>query len=142
MGKSSGHLIFLSLSNIPNSHRNKPEAKALIGYLPIIKAKNSISRYSDSLRKLQREIFHKCLEILLTSIANKPELNFVVHDNIVTFVLRISIIIADMLEANMIANIYHPSKSKRPCGLCLVYKDNLNNTNQLDIMPRTLYNVQ
>jgi hypothetical protein len=46
MGKSSGHPIFLSLGNIPNSKRNKPESKALIGYLPILKAKDSKTKKS------------------------------------------------------------------------------------------------
>ncbi|RIB27715.1 hypothetical protein C2G38_2159899 [Gigaspora rosea] len=37
MGKSSGHSIFLLLENVPNYQRNKPEAKTLIGYFPILK---------------------------------------------------------------------------------------------------------
>jgi len=46
MDKSSGHPIFLSLGNIPNSKRNKPESKALIRYLPILKAKDSKTKKS------------------------------------------------------------------------------------------------
>ena len=48
MGKSSGHPIFLSLGNIPNYQRNKPESKALIRYLPILKAKDSKTKNSNS----------------------------------------------------------------------------------------------
>ena len=57
MEKSSGHPVFLSLGNIPNSQRNKPESKALIGYLPILKAKDSKTKNSESFRKLQRTVF-------------------------------------------------------------------------------------
>jgi hypothetical protein len=116
MGKSSGHPIFLSLGNIPNSQRNKPESKALIGYLPILKAKDSKTKGSENFRKLQREVFQKCIAILLKPIVEGPELHFVIQGNIVTFIPRISIIIADMAEANKFANIYQPSTTKRPCG--------------------------
>ncbi|RIB24181.1 hypothetical protein C2G38_2169273 [Gigaspora rosea] len=51
MGKSSSHPIFLSLGNIPNYQRNKPESKALIGYLPILKAKNTKTKNSKKFRK-------------------------------------------------------------------------------------------
>src|SRR5689334_12021879 len=51
MGKSSGYPIFLSLGNIPNHQKNKPESKALVRYLPILKAKNSKTKQSDKFRK-------------------------------------------------------------------------------------------
>src|ERR1044072_9132285 len=38
LGKSSEHPIYLTLGNISNWRRNKPDAKAVIGYLPKIKA--------------------------------------------------------------------------------------------------------
>jgi hypothetical protein len=53
MEKSSEHPIFLSLGNISNFQRNKPESKALIGYLPILKAKDSRTKNSEEFRKLQ-----------------------------------------------------------------------------------------
>jgi len=57
MGKSSGHPLFLSLGNIPNCQRNKPESKALVAYLPIIKAKDAKTKNSENFRKLQRNVF-------------------------------------------------------------------------------------
>ncbi|RIB16994.1 hypothetical protein C2G38_2246681 [Gigaspora rosea] len=47
MEKSSGHPMFLSLGNIPNHQRNKPESKVLIGYLSILKAMDSKTKNSD-----------------------------------------------------------------------------------------------
>jgi hypothetical protein len=137
MGKSSGHPIFLSLGNIPNHQRNKPESKALVGFLPIMKAKDSKTRDSDDFRKMQRVLFHKCMSILLKPIVNEPELHFVIRGNIITFIPRISFIISDMLEANKFANVYQSSSARRPCGKCLVLNDDLNNTNLTDIIPRT-----
>jgi hypothetical protein len=49
MGKSSGHPIFLSLGNIPNHQRNKLESKALVRFLPIMKAKDSKTKNSEDL---------------------------------------------------------------------------------------------
>ena len=137
MGKSSGHPIFLSLGNIPNHQRNKPESKALIGYLPILKAKDSKTKNSDNFRKLQREVFHKCMSILLKPIIEGPELHFVIRGRIITFIPRISTIIADMLEANKFANVYQPASSAKPCAKCLVSRDDLNNTNLTSIILRT-----
>ena len=137
MGKSSGHPLFLSLGNIPNHQRNKLESKALIGYLPILKAKDSKMKKSDRFRKVQREIFQKCISIFLKPIVEEPELHFVVRGNIITFIPRISIIIMNMAEADKFANVYQPASSRRPCGKCLVSKDDLNNTNLIKIIPRT-----
>jgi hypothetical protein len=142
MGKSSGHPIFLSLGNIPNSQRNKPESKALIGYFPILKAKDSKTKNSESFRQLLRDVFQKCITILLRPIVDGPEFHFAVCGNIVTFVPRISMILADLAEANKIANVYQPSTSKRPCYSCLVSKDDLNNLNIKNILPRTPKNMR
>lgn len=137
MGKSSGHPMFLSLGNIPNHQRNKPESKALIGYLPILKAMDSKTKNSDKFRTAQREVFQKCLSTLLEPIVEGPELHFVVRGDIITFIPRISIIIADMVEADKFTNVYQPSCSRRPCAKCLVSRDDLNNTNLTEIIPRT-----
>jgi hypothetical protein len=137
MGKSSGHPIFLSLGNIPNSKRNKPESKALIGYLPILKAKDSKTKKSKDFRKFQREVFQKCMTILLKPIAEEPELHYVIRGNIITFIPRISVIIADMAEADKFANVYQPSSAGKPCGKCIVSKDDLNNLGLTHISSRT-----
>ncbi|GES84153.1 hypothetical protein GLOIN_2v1783703 [Rhizophagus clarus] len=40
LGKSQLHPIYITLGNIPIWHRNKQDAKQLLGYLPILKAAN------------------------------------------------------------------------------------------------------
>ena len=48
LGKTSEHPIYISLGNILNWQRNKPNAKVLVGYLPKLKAKDNITRNSKS----------------------------------------------------------------------------------------------
>ncbi|CAG8699033.1 5890_t:CDS:2, partial [Ambispora gerdemannii] len=104
--------------------------------------KDSKTKNSESFRKLQRTVFQQCLTILLKPILEGPELHFVVRHNAITFVPRISVILADMAEAYKFTNVYQPSTSKRPCGSCLILKDDLNNTELTNILPRTSYNMK
>ena len=48
IGKTSEHPIYISLENIPNWKRNKPNSKVLVGYLPKLKAKDNITKNSES----------------------------------------------------------------------------------------------
>jgi len=63
LGKTSGHPVFLTLGNLPNSFRNSPEAKVLLGFLP--KVQDSGIKTTDAFRSLQREVYHKCFDIML-----------------------------------------------------------------------------
>src|SRR2546425_9498896 len=53
LGKKSEHPVFLTLGNIPSWRRNKPDAKALLAYLPKI---NQNDQKNAALAKLQ--LFH------------------------------------------------------------------------------------
>ena len=142
MGKSSEHSLFLSLGNISNCQRNKPESKALVAYLPIIKAKDSKTKNSENFRRLQRNVFQRCLTILLKPILEEPELHFLVCHEVITFVPQVSVILADMAEADKLTNVYQPSSSKKPCGTCLTSKEDLNSTSLTHIIPRTPQNMK
>jgi hypothetical protein len=50
-------------------------------------------------------------------------------------------ILADLAEANKIANVYQPASSRRSCYSCLVTKDDLNNIN-VNISSRTYNNMK
>ena len=63
LGKTSGHPVFLTLGNLPNWVRNLPEAKVLLGFLP--KVQDSGIKTTDVFRSLQREVYHKCFDIML-----------------------------------------------------------------------------
>src|SRR6266480_4397124 len=68
LGKSQLHPIYLSIGNIPTWHRNKPDAKQLLGYLPILEAVSSIEKKSSTYKNLVRKTFHKSLRHLLKPI--------------------------------------------------------------------------
>ncbi|KAF0440738.1 zn-finger domain-containing protein [Gigaspora margarita] len=65
LGKSQLHPIYLSLGNIPTCRRNKQNAKQLLGYLPIMK--------SNVGKEIKRQLFHKCLDIILEPIQTFSE---------------------------------------------------------------------
>lgn len=137
LGKSSEHPIYISLGNIPNWIRNKPDAKVLIGYLPKLKAKDNTTKNSKSFQRLQRQVFQRCLQILLSPIINKTNMYFVIKNEIYSFTPKISVILADMAEAGAFTMTYLPSTSKRPCYCCLVDNNDLNNMELSHITLRT-----
>ena len=51
-------------------------------------------------------------------------------------------IIADLLEASKMANVYQSSKSRRPCYSCLTSRNDLNNIDLTSISPRTHDNMK
>ena len=65
MGKSSLHPIYITLGNILTWRRNKPDAKQLLGYLPIIKSSNISEKQSQNFKNIVCKTFHKSLEIIL-----------------------------------------------------------------------------
>ncbi|RHZ86324.1 hypothetical protein Glove_52g73 [Diversispora epigaea] len=65
LGKSSLHPIYVSFGNIPTWRRNKKDAKQLLGYLPILSAKNEKEKKSSEFKELARETFHNSIKFLL-----------------------------------------------------------------------------
>ncbi|PKY59062.1 hypothetical protein RhiirA4_301711, partial [Rhizophagus irregularis] len=63
LGKTSGHPVFLTLGNLPNWLRNYPESKVLLGFLP--KVQDSGIKTTEAFRSFQREVYHKCFNIML-----------------------------------------------------------------------------
>ena len=137
LGKTSEHPIYISLGNIPNWQRNKPDSKVLVGYLPKLKAKDNTTKNSEAFRKLQRQVFQRCLRILLSPIMNQTDMYFVVKNEIHVFTPKISVILADMAEAGTFTATYLPSTSKRPCYNCLIDNEDLNNMVLSNINLRT-----
>jgi hypothetical protein len=123
LGKSQLHPIYLSLGNIPVWRRNKQDAKQLLGYLPIIKSSNID-------KKIARQTFHRCLEIILEPIQKYSEtgINLLLNNKYVWFYPKVSTIIADWPEAATFCLTYKSTNSKYPCHFCLVNRDDLANT--------------
>jgi hypothetical protein len=121
LGKSQLHPIYVSLGNIPIWRRNKPDAKQLLGYLPILENAN---------KNLVRETFHECLRHLLELIILLENgVDLFINNKKIWFYLRVSTILADWPEAACFCLVYKSSNSLVPCHFCLVKKSDLANVN-------------
>src|SRR5256886_104595 len=88
-----------------------------------------------------RQVFQRCLRILLSPILNQTDMYFVVKDEVYAFTPKISVILADMAEAGTFTTTYLPSTSKRPCYCCLISNKDLNNMSLTNIILRTPKNM-
>ena len=68
LGKRNLHPIYMSIGNIKNWRRNKPDAKQLLGFLPILKSSSNTEKQSESFKNASRKAFHKSLEVLLNPL--------------------------------------------------------------------------
>ena len=130
LGKSQLYPIYISISNINNWRRNKPDVKQLLGYLPILKPYDNSQKKSNDFKVAVRETFHKCLKVLLEPIqvlSNGLDLNL--NGETFWFFPRISVVISDWPEAATFCLTYKSSMSTYPCHFCLVKRDNLANIN-------------
>src|SRR5437764_12743338 len=83
LGKSQLHPIYVSIGNIKNWRRNKPDAKQLLGYLPILKSSNNTEKQSDNFKKASREAFHKSVEVLLNPLTNHDDIDLTLNNETV-----------------------------------------------------------
>ena len=85
LGKTSSHPVFLTLGNLSNRFQNLPEAKVLIGFLP-----NMQGFTIEAFRGFQREVYHKCFNIMLQPLFKKPDaLYFGIKEKEMLFAARI-----------------------------------------------------
>ncbi|RHZ87464.1 hypothetical protein Glove_34g107 [Diversispora epigaea] len=126
LGKNSLHPIYLSLGNIPTWRRNKEDAKQLLGYFPILSAKNKTEKESSDFKKLARKTFHDSIKFLLDPLFQGDDgVDFNIDGEDVWFFLRISTIICDWPEACTFSLTYKSANSNYPCHFCLVQKEDL-----------------
>ncbi|RHZ82944.1 hypothetical protein Glove_102g58 [Diversispora epigaea] len=142
LGKSSLHPIYISLGNIPTWRRNKEDAKQLLGYFPILFAKNEKEKTSPEFKKLVRETFHKSLKFLLDPLfENENGIDYKINNRIIWFFPKISTIIGDWPEACTYSLTYKSASSNFPCHFCLVQKNDLIDTMQDQITLRNHENM-
>ncbi|RHZ88667.1 hypothetical protein Glove_21g121 [Diversispora epigaea] len=126
LGKNSLHPIYLSLGNIPTWRRNKEDAKQLLGYFPILSAKNKTEKESSDFKKLARKTFHDSIKFLLDPLfQGDGGVDFNIDGEDVWFFPRISTIICDWPEACTFSLTYKSANSNYPCHFCLVQKEDL-----------------
>jgi hypothetical protein len=143
LGKSNLHPIYVSIGNIKNWRRNKPDAKQLLGYFPILEAIDNSDKKSDDFKNAACETFHKSLEVLLDPLLNENGIELTLNGETIWFYLRVSIVIADWPEAATYCLTSKSSMSNIPCHFCLVTRNNLADINlqDNDITPRTHVNM-
>ncbi|RHZ85848.1 hypothetical protein Glove_59g123 [Diversispora epigaea] len=123
-----GHSTSVSLGNIPTWRRNKEDAKQLLGYLPIISAKDETEKKSSEFKILVRKTFHNSIKFLLEPLFENASIDLKIDGKRIWFYPRISTVICDWPEACTFSLTYKSSNSNYPCHFCLVSKDNLANT--------------
>ncbi|RHZ75790.1 hypothetical protein Glove_209g4 [Diversispora epigaea] len=142
LSKSSLHPIYISIGNISTKRRNKSDAKQLLGYLPILKAKDKFEKKSKDFKKLVRLTFYNSMKFLLDFLFAKKGIDLEVDNETYWFFPRISTIICDWPEATTFNLVYKSTNSNFPCHFCLISKTLLSNTDLSDITFRNNENMQ
>ena len=129
LGKSSEHPVYLTLGNIPNWRRNKPDAKVLLGYLPLLKAKTISQKKSSSFLLAKRSLYHHAINILMLPLLDYKDNGFNLQTNNGELWCYpfISILLGDLLENAALTLTFNSVNCKCPCHKCLVSVDELNN---------------
>jgi len=122
LGKTSEHPVFLTLGNIPSWRRNKPDAKALLAYLPKIDDKNKQADFVLA----KHHLFHRSMNILLKPIISGG-LDFHTDDGILWCYPFLSILLGDLPEHHTITLTYNSANCKMPCHICITPKVEFNN---------------
>ncbi|CAG8745303.1 23189_t:CDS:2, partial [Gigaspora rosea] len=127
LGKSSRHPIYISLGNIPTTLRNRTEAKALVGIIPILKGTKE-ERQTPQFRQLIRSIFHKCINILIEPLQSQYQSGILLKVNKynIRCNMMLACVIGDWPENCKSCLTYSGTSCARPCHTCLVGKDELN----------------
>ncbi|RHZ44360.1 hypothetical protein Glove_736g1 [Diversispora epigaea] len=122
--------------------RNKSDAKQLLGYLPILKAKDKSEKKSKDFKKLVRLTFHNSMKFLLDPLFAEKGINLEVDNKTFWFFPRISTIICDWPEAATFSLVYKSTNSNFPCHFCLISKTLLADTDLSDVTFRNNENMQ
>ncbi|RHZ84778.1 hypothetical protein Glove_75g5 [Diversispora epigaea] len=140
LGKSSLHLIYISLENIRTWRRNKEDAKQLLGYLPILSANNE--GQTSRFKRLARETFHNSLKFLLDPLFDEDGIDFKINNKNIWFFPRISTVIGDWLEACTFSLTFKSANSNYPCHFCQTHRNDLTSIRKNCIIIRNKENMQ
>jgi hypothetical protein len=129
LGKTSEHPIYLTLGNIVSWRRNKPDAKVLLGYLPILKAKSISQKRSKSYKLAKRALYQYALDILIRPLLDYKDDGFDLKtdDNELWCYPFISVMLGDLPENAAVTLMFNSVNCNYPCHECLVEGRNLNN---------------
>ena len=128
LGKTSEHPVYLTLGNIPSWRRNKPDAKVLLCYLPILKAKTNSEKRSKRFLMAKKALFHHAFDIVMCPLLPYKDKGFDLQTNngeLWCFPF-ISTLLGDLPE-NATQTLTYSGNGKYPCHKCLIPNEDLNN---------------
>jgi len=128
LGKTSEHPVYMTLGNIPIWRRNKPDAKALLAYLPMIEG-------SDDQKKMpnftlsKNELFHRSMKILIEPIrsCSTAGLELRTDNGLLWCYPFFSQALGDLPEHSAMTLTYNSANCHMPCHLCLTPREEFNN---------------
>ncbi|CAB4436216.1 unnamed protein product [Rhizophagus irregularis] len=132
LGKDSEHPVYLSLGNIANWRRNKCDAKVLLGFLPKLKQLHNRKNNKDNFVLAKRMLYQHCFDIMtqpIYEILENNGLDIITDNQIIWAFPFLSEFIGDLPEDAALTLTYASSRCKRPCHICTVTIDELNNPN-------------
>jgi hypothetical protein len=134
LGKTSEHPIFLTLENIPSWTRNKPDAKILLGYLPIIKSKDISQKTSKSFQLTKQSLYQYALDILTRPLLKyqNSEFDLKTDNGELWCYPFISVMLGDLLENAAVTLTYNFVNCNCSCYICLVDGEKLSNMKLTD----------
>src|SRR2546429_9801367 len=121
LSKTSEHPIYLTLGNIINWRRNKPDAKILLGYLPQLKVKTIFEKRTESFYLAKHAIYQYSLDILTRPLLDYRNDGFDLKtDNGKLWCFPfISVMLGDLPENAAVTLTYNSVNCKYPCHKCL-----------------------
>ena len=133
-GKTNEHPVYLTLGNIPNWRRNRPDAKILLGYLPKFKSTNQFQKMSKSFQSAKLHLYQHAMDTMLKPLLECRESGFDLHiDNGLLWCFPfISEIFGDLPEHATLTLTFNSARCKYPCHKCLTPLEEFNNVRLVD----------
>lgn len=137
MSRSVGNVAYwpmmTTILNLPRAVRHRPECKALLGYIPVLKRPAFLRKLDSNAGPVkqfslgQARIANACWGKVLTKLV---EMESVVPDPAITFTLkdgstisgvpRVILFVGDHPESQMVCGMKGAWNASRPCRMCLV----------------------
>jgi hypothetical protein len=127
LGKTSEHPIYITLGNIPNWRRSKPDAKVLLAYLPRIKATNEHKKQKD-FSMAKHHLFQRSMEVLIEPIRSGSigGIDLRTDNGILWCYPFLSELLGDIPEHHAMTLTFNSANCKMPCNSCIMPKNNFN----------------
>jgi hypothetical protein len=141
LGKTNEHPVYLTLGNIPSWRRNKPDAKVLLAYLPIIKPKSATQKNSSDFLFSKRFAYQHSWDVILKPILDYKDNGFDLQTNNgdIWCYPFVSVFLGDIPEHSLLTLTYNSVNCKCPCHGCMVSVNKMNDIklNDNQIISRT-----